>query len=174
MVVLARSANCFGDQCILCELEGPSFVILREIVESDLLTIFEHESEPDACQMAAYPVRNLENFMRHWREKVLGDPNTKKKAIVMNEEVVGNIVSWEGNGKRLVGYWIGKPHWGRGFATNALQEFITVYERTRPLFAYVTTNNDRSFRVLEKCGFARIGTPTIGPDGVEEFLFQLS
>jgi RimJ/RimL family protein N-acetyltransferase len=148
-------------------------MVLREIKESDLLAIFEHERDLEACRMAAYPVRDLEGIMRHWREKILGDPNTKKMAIVINDEVVGNIVSWENNGKRLVGYWIGKDYWGRGIAAMALREFMVDVEKTRPLFAYVATLNSRSFRVLEKCGFERVGDATIGPGGVEEVLFQI-
>ena len=81
-------------------------MILREIQESDLPTIFEHENDSEACQIAAYPVRNLESFMQHWREKILGDPSAKKKAIVIKEQVVGNIVSWEKNNRRFIGYCV--------------------------------------------------------------------
>jgi RimJ/RimL family protein N-acetyltransferase len=45
-------------------------------------------------------------------------------------------------GGRLVGYWIGKEHWGKGVATEC------------PLHAHVAKHNVGSIRVLEKCGFS--------------------
>jgi RimJ/RimL family protein N-acetyltransferase len=148
-------------------------MILREIVESDLLAIFEHESDAEACRMAAYPLRDRETFLSHWREKILRDPSTKKRAICIGEEVVGSIVSWAENERRFVGYWIGKAYWGRGIAALALRKFTLEIEKTRPLFASVATINKRSYRVLEKCSFIQVGGATVGSDGVEEVLFQL-
>ena len=34
----------------------------------------------------------------------------------------GNIGCWEQEGRRPVGYWIGREFWGKGLATRALQE----------------------------------------------------
>ena len=45
---------------------------------------------------------------------------------------------------------------------------MTDYERTRPLYAEVAVHNVGSIRVLEKCGFRRMGDAVTGPDGVEE------
>jgi RimJ/RimL family protein N-acetyltransferase len=66
------------------------------------------------------------------------------------------VVSWTQDGVREVGYWIGKAYWGKGIATAALAEFLAV-EPTRPLYAHVARHNLGSVRVLEKCGFARVG-----------------
>ena len=76
--------------------------------------------------------------------------------------VAGNIVSWEHDGERDVGYWIGREHWGEGVATAALGAFLTS-SRTRPLFAHVAAHNVGSIRVLEKCGFALVDQVTL-PD----------
>ena len=35
-----------------------------------------------------------------------------------------NIGSWQDDGRRLVGYWIGRQYWGRGVATQALARFV--------------------------------------------------
>src|SRR5262249_57507233 len=89
--------------------------------------------------------------------------------------VVGYISSWEQAGKRLVAYWIGREHWGKGLATRALSEFLEV-EPFRPLHAWVAVHNVGSVRVLEKCGFlsvARESQQPAGDDGVAEVLLAL-
>jgi RimJ/RimL family protein N-acetyltransferase len=75
---------------------------------------------------------------------------------VVGEQVVGNVVSWRDGSERLVGYWIGRDHWGKGIATAALTSFLRVVEE-RPLHARVAKHNVGSIRVLEKCGFAMSG-----------------
>lgn len=55
-----------------------------------------------------------------------------------------------------VGYWLGEPHWGNGFATEALQLFSDyAFEKFGlvRLFAGVKESNVASARVLEKAGF---------------------
>jgi RimJ/RimL family protein N-acetyltransferase len=147
---------------------------LRDVTEDDLPIFFEHQREPEANRMAAFPARDRDAFMMHWRTKVLGSSSGEKKTIVVDGEVVGNIVSWEQDGQRFVGYWIGTAYWGRGIATAALAEFVTDHEKSRPVYAFVAAQNVGSIRVLEKCGFRRVGDAVTSPDGVEEFLMRLA
>jgi RimJ/RimL family protein N-acetyltransferase len=146
--------------------------MLRDVTEEDLPIFFEHQRDPEAQQMAAFPARERDAFMLHWREKIIGNPTGRKRTIVVDNCVAGNLLSWTAEGKRLVGYWIGREYWGRGIGTAALSEFLCE-ETTRPLFAYVAAQNRGSIRVLEKCGFRQIGGIQHGSDGVEEYLFQL-
>jgi RimJ/RimL family protein N-acetyltransferase len=99
--------------------------------------------------------------MKHWREKVLGNSSVRKKTVISDGNVAGNVVSWEQEGKRFVGYWLGKNYWGKGIATWALSEFL-VQEAKRPLYAHVAEHNFGSIRVLEKCGFRRTGSDENG------------
>ena len=149
---------------------NPALMKLRDVTEADLPIFFEHQREPDANRMAVFPPRERDAFMVHWRTKVLGNAANKKKAIIVGDDVVGNILSWEQDGKRFVGYWIGSAYWNRGIATTALWEFVTACEKTRPLYAFVAAHNTGSIRVLEKAGFRRVGEPSIGHDGVAELL----
>jgi len=59
-----------------------------------------------------------------------------------------------------IGYWLGKPYWGRGIATAALggmtQYALKEFKLTR-VFAVPFTRNPASTRVLEKAGFIREG-----------------
>ena len=123
--------------------------------------------------MAAFPARERDAFMTHWRTKVLGKPANNTKTIMDDGEVAGYVVSWLQDDKRLVGYWIARDHWGKGVATRALSDFLD-HDRTRPLYAWVAEHNVGSIRVLEKCGFARRreeGSHLGCEDGVGELLF---
>ena len=145
---------------------------LRDVLESDLPILFEHQRDPAAGHMAAFPARAWDAFVTHWRVKVLGDATAGKKAILVGGAVAGHVGSWNQEGKRLVGYWIGRDHWGRGVATAALSEYLQL-ETLRPLHAHVAAHNVGSIRVLEKSGFGRVEEGQSPPDGVEELLFRL-
>ena len=104
--------------------------------------------------MADFPARDADAFYAHW-EKILRNDTLTKRTIVFEGTVAGNVVSWEDeDGKRLVGYWVGKEFWGKGLATTALAELVSELTM-RPLYAYVAKTNIGSIRVLEKCGFVR-------------------
>ena len=106
----------------------------------------------------------------------MGDPTNRLKSILVNGKVAGNLVSWVDSGRRLVGYWLGREFWGRGFATGALRLFLQEV-KTRPLYAHVARENRASRRVLEKCGFHVVGVdgvmPENAPDPVAEYIFRL-
>ena len=132
--------------------------LLRDVIEEDLPVFFEHQRDPEAVEMAAFPSREREPFYEHWH-RIMGDDELVAKTIVSDGEVAGNISSWERDGKRLVGYWLGREFWGRGLATQALAELMEELT-VRPLYAEVSTTNVGSIRVLEKCGFTVVDTIT--------------
>ena len=149
-------------------------ILLRDVTESDLPIFFEQQLDPEATAMAAFPSRDRESFMLHWR-KIMADESVILKTILFDGQVAGNIVCWETLSEREVGYWIGKEYWGKGIATKALAAFL-VLVKTRPLFAHVAMHNVASRRVLEKCGFMFVGEDKyVNPRGgeVEEFIFKL-
>lgn len=56
-----------------------------------------------------------------------------------------------------VGYWYGRPYWGRGFASEALGAFLAEARGLGELNAGHFIDNPASGRVLEKGGFAYTG-----------------
>src|SRR5438045_1302015 len=106
-------------------------VHLREVDETDLPELFEHQRDPVANQMAAFPPREREAFMVHWRN-ILADHKVLKRAILLGGEVAGNIVCFEQAGRLLIGYWLGRRFWGQGIASQALSKFISSIS-VRPL-----------------------------------------
>lgn len=62
----------------------------------------------------------------------------------------------EPGGPVQVGYWLGEPFWGQGFATEALQMLVDhafAQGEMRELHADCRVTNAASRRVLVKCGF---------------------
>ena len=60
-----------------------------------------------------------------------------------------------------LGYWIGRPYWGRGYATLAARAVIAVGFHcldVDELTAWHLASNAASGRVLEKCGFRILRT----------------
>jgi RimJ/RimL family protein N-acetyltransferase len=130
-------------------------VVLREVEDADLPILYAHQADPVGAEMAAFPSRDETAFMAHWA-KILLDPANTTRVVVVDGEVVGNIASFIIEGKREVGYWIGREHWGRGYATAALTAFLAIDDR-RPLYAAAAEHNIGSARVLERCGFRYTG-----------------
>lgn len=78
----------------------------------------------------------------------------------MDGEAAGHVVSWTADdGRRYVGYWLGRPYWGRGVGTRALGMFLRL-ERVRPLYADPFHTNTASVRLLERHGFEHAGDRT--------------
>ena len=82
------------------------------------------------------------------------------KAIDLEGECIGSIGitpveneykhSWE------VAYWLGEPHWGKGYGTEALGLITTyAFQNTdaKRLFAQVLASNIASQKILDKCGY---------------------
>lgn len=150
-------------------------VRLRDVEDADLDVFVEHQADPRAVEMAAFPARDRQQFDAHWA-KLRADDTLIVRTVVVDGVVAGNIGSWSADGQQLVGYWIGREFWGRGVATRGLALFVDEVP-VRPLYAYVAVHNVGSIRVLEKCGFrrdrAQEGELPTPDDGIEEFVFAL-
>lgn len=148
----------------------PAAVTIRPVEEADLPILYEHQSDPIASEMAVVPARTKPEFMAQWAT-ILADEATAARAIVADGTVVGMILSWVEDGDRTVGYWIGREHWGRGYATRGLT-LLAAEIAERPLMANVADTNTGSRRVLEHCGFERVGGGEV--DGVLESTYRLA
>ena len=129
----------------------PRDIRLREVEPDDLPHFFAHQQDPVAVEMVAFTSRDRAAFDQHWA-KILADPASLIRTVVVDGEVAGNIGSFNREGEREVGYWIDRAWWSRGVATAALSAFLRL-EQTRPLHAGVAKHNLASIRVLQKCGF---------------------
>jgi RimJ/RimL family protein N-acetyltransferase len=99
------------------------------------------------------------------------------QTILVDETIAGSIAKFEMEGDTEITYWIDRNFWGKGIATTALKNFLTI-ENTRPIFGRVAFDNLGSQKVLEKCGFVNIGTDkgfaNARQTEIEEFIYKLT
>jgi RimJ/RimL family protein N-acetyltransferase len=126
------------------------------VTEDDLPIFYDHQRDPVANRMAAFQPRERDAFMTHWAS-ILRDTSGVERTIELDGTVVGYVVLFGFEGRREVGYWIGREFWGRGVATRALSAFLDEVTE-RPIYAGVAKTNVASIRVLEKCGFTAMET----------------
>jgi len=153
-------------------------VVLRQVEDGDLDPFFEHWNDDDALQMAAFTPADAKDraaFDERWT-RMRNSRSVLLRTIELAGRPVGSIGSWDNDGQREVTYWIGRAHWGKGIATDALRAFLAL-EGTRPLHAATAADNLGSQRVLSKCGFRVVGSGRGYANArgaeVDEVLFQL-
>ena len=59
-----------------------------------------------------------------------------------------------------LGYWIGKPYWGNGYAFEAAQALLTAYNSDvscQMVRSSAHVNNLKSLSILRKLGFVEVG-----------------
>jgi len=149
-------------------------ITLREVTQQDLPIFFEHQLDAEATRMAAFPSRDRDAFMTHWAKIMNKETNQTGilNTILADDIVAGNVVYWEAGGEPNIGYWLGKTHWGKGIASEAVAQFLTKIE-TRPVYAHVAKHNLASIRVLQKCGFQFTRENVCDGDDGEELVMQL-
>jgi RimJ/RimL family protein N-acetyltransferase len=130
-------------------------VTLRPVEAADLPVFFEHQNDPVACERVGWTPRDRAAFDAHWR-RIMINPDSLLRTVLVDGEVAGNVVSWSHDGRRDVGYWLGREFWGRGVGPEALRLFLDV-ETTRPLYADPLATNAASVAVLRRCGFVEAG-----------------
>lgn len=97
-----------------------------------------------------------------WITLANADPRDKTLLITLRDGTIAGAcgLEWRDGPNPEIGYWLGVPHWGQGYATEATRALIDLafgdlgYEAVD---AGARTNNAASRRVLEKCGFQWTG-----------------
>lgn len=151
---------------------------LRPTVAEDLDTLFLFQLDDEANHLAAFTSKdsmNREAYIAKFT-RLLADPTVNNQTIMAGNAIVGSIAKFIMEGDAEITYWIDKPFWGKGVATKALKDFLAI-ETTRPIFGRVAFDNPGSQKVLEKCGFIKIGTDKGFANArqmeIEEFIYRL-
>jgi RimJ/RimL family protein N-acetyltransferase len=125
----------------------------------EIARLLMHDSE--AVQMTASMTDPMtEEAARDWIERRTGD-NQQVFAILLasSGEFIGSCGLGGPRETSYLGYWLGRPHWGQGYATEVVLGLIE-YARwlgIRSLHADTFPNNPASARVLAKAGFVHTG-----------------
>jgi RimJ/RimL family protein N-acetyltransferase len=135
----------------------PLTIHLRPPAPADIPTLFEFQLDPIANELAGTKPRDRAAFDAIWNT-ILADPtaaNVTPRVIIADDTLVGIINIFPQEDTASVGYWLDRPHWGRGIATRAIALLIAEVP-TRPLYARVAQHNTASLRALERNGFTII------------------
>lgn len=159
-------------------MKGVASITIREVEPADLETFYEHQLDPEAIRMAAFVGEDRSDktaFHAHWI-KILQAPRTTNRTIVADGQVAGHIACYPQDQHLEVTYWIGREFWGRGLASEALNQMLRLIV-DRPMFARVATDNIGSLRVLQKSGFKIVGQDKGFANGrgenTEEYILRL-
>lgn len=145
-------------------------VELREVREDDLAALYEFQDEPEIVASGFVPHREHDAFFTHMRWAMTA-PGSIMRAIVVDGVLAGSIVKFARGGVNEVGYLVGKPFWGKGLASRALEALLKLTDE-RPLYGVCVAENIASQRVLEKRGF-RIDHKVVETDGTVLIHFVL-
>lgn len=121
--------------------------------------------DPDIARMTArmphpYTRADAEQFVA---KAAGGDPRREHAFLVEHEDLgpVGMVgLFHDADPWPELGYWVGRPFWGRGLATEAVQGALGWARRRwgkRAVCAGYFHDNPASGRVLEKAGFLHTG-----------------
>lgn len=152
---------------------------LRPTEVADLDTLFEFQLDKEGGYLAAFmpkdPTDKAVYLTKH--TKLLNDPTINNQTILIDNVIVGSIAKFVMEGDAEVTYWLNKKFWGQGITTKALKNFLDI-ETARPIFGRVAFDNFGSQKVLEKCGFVKIGSDkgfaNARQTEIEEFIYKLT
>ena len=151
---------------------------LRPTVVDDLEFFFKFQLDSDANYLAAFTSKDPADKSAYLIKytKLLKEPTVNNQTIMVDDIIAGSIAKFEIEGEAEVTYWIDKRYWGKGIATKALKILLTI-EKTRPILGRVAFDNYGSQKVLEKCGFVRLGKDKGFANArqmeIEEFIYKL-
>ena len=137
---------------------------LRPPRRKDAARLAKLANDPGVAKMTSrmpypYGLADAEAFLARASEK---DP--EREAVFVIEDPDDGLVGMLGfhptpEGSEL-GYWLGRPYWGRGYATEAARHALDWAKgdwRRRLVVAGHFADNDASGRVLCKAGFLYTG-----------------
>ena len=152
---------------------------LRPTEISDLDILFEFQTDKEGGYLAAFMPKDPTDKFTYIEKytKLLGEPTVNNQTIILDNIIVGSIAKFIMEGDTEITYWIDRKYWGKGIATKTLKEFLAI-ETNRPIFGRVAFDNFGSQKVLEKCGFVKIGTDKGFANArqaeIEEYIYKLS
>lgn len=146
-------------------------LVLRPWRESDLEDFYEYASVEGVGEMAGWKHHRTIEETKNILGFFIRDKKTFALELKENGKVIGSLGLEEMDidpveGEKLgreIGYVLSKAYWGRGLMPEAVRAVMDYCFGTLG-FDYLTcghfTRNDRSRRVIEKCGFTFFGEST--------------
>ncbi len=139
-------------------------LILRPWSENDTESLYEYAKSPDVGPVAGWPVHtSVENSLEIIKNVLSAD---ETYAVCLKEDniAIGSIglISPAQTHTKVksdeleIGYWIGKPFWGRGLVPEAIRKLLEhafIDLGCSAVWCGYYDKNEKSKRCQEKCGF---------------------
>lgn len=172
-----------ADELSVSDMMESERLVLRHWNPEDDKSLYRYASDERVSELALWPCHTSVEMSREVIEKIF-IPNPDLFAIVLkgsNEAIGGIGLVPKGDehytpvyGEREVGYWIGRPYWGRGLVTEALKMLVGYCRGSSDINSLLITTDARnkaSQRVAEKCGFKFIESYLY--DGIDSSAYRL-
>jgi len=138
-----------------------SRLILRPWCEDDAESLYKYASDPEVGPRAGWPPHTSVEDSRNIILTVLSKPETYAVVLKESGEAVGSIGFHRNDlaekpDEYELGYWIGRPFWGRGLipeASRAMLRHAFADLGMKRIWCGYYDGNERSRRVQEKLGF---------------------
>lgn len=138
-------------------------LILRGLRLTDAARVAQFTADPDVARMVTsvpqpqMPIAAEGFILIHLARAPLGR-DFVFAIDLPGEGLIGLIGLHRKHGAGFeLGYWIGKPYWGQGYASEAAAALLDAAQDLGPIVAGHYADNPASGRVLEKIGFAYTG-----------------
>ncbi|AHB49547.1 GCN5 family acetyltransferase [Hyphomicrobium nitrativorans NL23] len=131
-------------------------LVLRALVPGDAREMALYAGDWDVARMTArIPYPYSEALAEQWMDSL--EPGEDVRVITLGGELIGAVGYMpQPDGTAEIGYWIGKPWWGNGYATEAARALVR-YCFGKGGYAQLTcahfVDNPGSARVIRKLGF---------------------
>ena len=161
-------------------------LILRELLPSDDLGMFELDSNPEVHKyLGNKPVKSIEesrvyieNIRQQYQTNGIG-----RWAVILKE--TNEFIGWSGlklytdsinNYQNFyeIGYRFIQKHWGKGYASESALAFMNFgfnEMKIDTIYAYADSGNFNSRKVLEKLGMQAVNS--FEHDGEEEIWYEM-
>ncbi|WP_247682409.1 GNAT family protein [Pseudoalteromonas sp. MMG013] len=142
-----------------------TMIILRNMCNDDKQHLVEYLNDPTVTKYLSSKIPSPYTVAdATWWIDIGSKEHAIVRAITYNGVFCGVIgvyaQAFEYAHSAEVGYWVAKPYWGKGLATQALRLFTDeVFNSTQitRIFNPVSEPNTASMRVLEKVGYQQEG-----------------
>lgn len=139
-------------------------LILRRWEDSDAEDLFEYAKDPDVGPVAGWPTHQSVDESLDVIRNVLSAAECYAICLKEDGKAIGTIeLKLNGHTDMTdrddeceLGYWVGKPFWGRGIMPEAAREMLRhAFEDLgiQRVWCGYYEGNTKSKRVQEKCGF---------------------
>ena len=139
-------------------------LILRRWTPEDAEDLFRYASDPDVGPIAGWPAHRSVEESREVIRNVLSGPECYAVCRKEDGRPIGAIElklrgatdMTDRDDECEMGFWLGKPFWGRGIMPEAVRELLRrAFDECGMQTVWIGyyEGNDKSRRVQEKCGF---------------------